>query len=122
MNPEIIREKTDAIEEEMKKVGLWQAEALPEEMYDFNEAFGADKLSLAQWLQFIFIPRIRELIQTNGPWPEESEVGIYAAQQYMFFKPTENPGEYATQGTMDRKESKLVELLREFDKLFKSNV
>lgn len=117
MNTNLIKEKITAIEAEMKRIGLWQAESLPESAYEMQEAFGADTMTLSQWLQFIFIPRIQELLKTDGPWPSESEVGIYAAQQFLFLKP-DSSGTYSTQGSIDRKESNLVQLLQEFDSLF----
>ncbi len=114
-----IEEKINAIETEMKRIALWQNEPLPKSAYDFNGAFGADKMSLGQWLQFVFIPRVRELLKTNGPWPVVSEVGTYAAQQFLFFQASKDePGTYTTQGSPERKEAKLVQLLRDFDSLF----
>ena len=97
---------------------MWQNEPLPKSAYDIHEAFGADTMSLAQWLQFVFIPRVQGLLPTNGPWPRGSQVGTYAAQQFLFFRPTEEVGVYETQGTPDYKESRLVSLLQEFDELF----
>lgn len=118
MNIQAIQEKIDAIEKEMKHIGLWRSEPLPESAYDIKEAFGADTMSLAQWIEFILIPRVQEMIRTNGPWPETSEVGTYAAQQYLFFRPVGDPQTLVSQGSTDQKEIHLVTLLQEFDSLF----
>jgi uncharacterized protein YqcC (DUF446 family) len=119
INTEAVRQKIDAIENEMKRIGEWQNDPLPDEAYDIQEAFGTDKMSLSQWLQFIFIPKVRELLETNGPWPELSQVGTYAAREYLFLQPLpSNPQEYSTQGSVDQKELELVKLLQEFDSFF----
>lgn len=119
MDNKIIEEKIRAVEVEMKALGLWQNDPLPEEAYNIQEAFGADKMSLAQWLQFILIPRVKDLLKSGGPWPEQSQVGIYAAQQYLFLTPSPtDPNLLESQGSMENKEMKLVTLLYEFDNIF----
>ena len=118
-----IENKINEVEAEMKRIGLWQAEPLPESAYDIKEAFGADTMTLAQWIQFILIPEVRRKIASNIPLPELSQVGTYAAQQYLFFRPTDNdPSVFETEGSIDRKESKLVHLLQEFDALINKSV
>ena len=114
-----IENKINEIEREMKNIGLWQNSPLTKSAYDIHEAFGADKISLAQWLQFILIPQVRKKLLTDGPWPSLSQVGIYASQQYLFFR--RDPDEknvLTTQGSLDHKEMKLVHLLIEFDAFF----
>jgi uncharacterized protein YqcC (DUF446 family) len=117
-----VEDKINEIEAEMKKIDLWQNEPLPAPQYDFKEAFGSDKMSFAQWLQFIFIPNVKKLLSTNGPWPPASQVGIYAVQEFMFFRPTENTNEFTTGGSIEEhgKELNLVGLLSEFDEIFNS--
>lgn len=119
IDPHIVEEKINAIEAEMKRLDMWQSEPLSSDSYEIKEAFGKDKMSFTQWLQFIFIPKVRGLILSNGPWPINSEVSIYAAQQYLFFSASPiDPHQLMTNGSVDHRESKLVALLSEFDKLF----
>lgn len=78
MNTEKIKEKIGEIETEMKKSGLWQNEPLSQDAYTCKEAFCADTMSFEQWLQFVFIPRVQKSLETDGPWPQSSQVGVYA--------------------------------------------
>ena len=61
---------------------MWQSEPLPAEAYDFKAAFAMDTMPFAHWLQFIFIPRVRELIATAGTFPRSSQVGAQAVREF----------------------------------------
>jgi len=91
-----------AIEAEMRRMGIWQEEPLPPEAYDFRAAFGMDTMAFSQWLQFIFIPRVRSIIEEGGKFPSESHVGTQAIREF--------------DGVPEA--SSLVSLLVEFDGLF----
>ncbi len=49
----------DALEAELRSANLWDAEKPSEEDLRSIEPFAVDKLSFNQWLQFIFIQRVR---------------------------------------------------------------
>jgi ankyrin repeat protein/uncharacterized protein YqcC (DUF446 family) len=72
--------RIEEIEREMQEIGIWQSEPLPPEAMGFEAAFGADKLSFEQWIQFVFIPRMREIGSTDGEFPSSSNVGAQAAR------------------------------------------
>ncbi len=91
-----------AIEAEMQHIGFWSDEPLPAEDYRFSLAFGMDTMSFAQWLQFIFIPRVRAIIEERGEFPARSMVGAQAAREL----------------NTDPQAARLVSLLSEFDGLF----
>ena len=57
------------IEAEMNRIGYWSAEPLPESAYDFREAFALDTMAFGQWLQFIFIPHVKSIIEQRGAFP-----------------------------------------------------
>ena len=94
----------DAIEAELRRAGFWQDAPLPEEAYDFSRAFGADTMTYAQWLQFVFVPRVRELVAARGQFPASSSVGAQAVREF----------------DGDDRASALVTLLSDFDVLFDS--
>src|SRR5262245_34407054 len=94
--------RTDAIEAELRRIGHWQAAPLPADALDFHEAFGADKLTFFQWLQFVLIPRVREILASGGAFPTGSSVGAYAVREL--------------DGHPDAGE--LITILSEFDALF----
>ena len=91
----------DEIEAEMRKIGFWQSEPLKPEQLAFTQAFAMDTMSYAQWLQFIFLPRVREAVAANQ-FPSGSSVGAQAVREF--------------DGAPDA--DRLVTLLSEFDALF----
>src|SRR5215467_3658642 len=97
-----IQAKVEAIVAEMKKAALWQDHPLAPEQYNFNRAFAMDTMAYGQWLQFIFIPRVTELLRTSGEFPTSSSVGAQAIREF--------------DGC--RKAQGLVTLLCEFDSIF----
>ena len=91
----------DEIEAEMRKTGFWQSAALRPEQLAFTQAFAMDTMTFSQWLQFIFLPRVREAVASNQ-FPGSSSVGAQAVREF------DGIGEA----------SRLVTLLAEFDSLF----
>ncbi len=89
------------IEAEMHRIGLWQAEPLQPEQYQFSKAFAMDTMTFSQWLQFIFIPRVRDRA-ASGIFPSTSQVSIQAIREF--------------EGVPEA--SHLVTLLSKFDKQF----
>jgi|SRR5579859_6962944 len=91
---------TDEIEAEMRRIGFWQGEPLRPEQLAFTQAFAMDTMTFAQWLQFIFLPRVREAVASNR-FPGSSSVGTQAVREF--------------DGAAEA--SRLVTLLAEFDGL-----
>jgi len=102
---DIVDEKISLIEAEMRRIGMWQAQPPPAEALVITQAFGGDKLAFEQWLQFVFIPRMRQIIVQRGQFPSRSEVADQAYREWKMWGDTPN---------VDR----LLELLREFDAMF----
>jgi uncharacterized protein YqcC (DUF446 family) len=99
---ENVLKKLELIENEMKKINLWQAEPLKEEQYDFRAAFALDTMAYSQWLQFIFIPRVHKIINEKGEFPSSSQVGTQGMREFDGINEAQ----------------RLVELLNDFDGLF----
>lgn len=91
----------DQIEAEMRRVGFWQADPLRPEQLDFTEAFAMDTMTFAQWLQFIFLDRVREAA-ASGEFPSGSSVGAQAVHEFDGYPEADQ----------------LITLLSEFDGLF----
>ena len=92
------------IELEMKRIGYWSTEPLPQKDYQFHQAFATDTMTFTQWLQFILIPRVHQILDENDVFPASSMVGTQALREF----------------DGDERASKLVNLLIEFDQLFSS--
>jgi len=71
----------DRIERELRELHAWQDQALPESAYDSEQAFFADTMSFYQWLQFVLLSRVREIVKERGRFPRESSVGAYAVRE-----------------------------------------
>ena len=75
--------------------------ALPPEKASFTQAFAMDTMAFPEWLQFVFLPRVRECLET-GQFPQSSQVGVQAIREFDGW----------------HEASDLVSLLCEFDALF----
>jgi len=65
------------IESEMKKLGLWSATATPAQRS--GKAFGADSLSFEEWLQHVFLPRLKQAALSSN-YPSRSSVAVAAVR------------------------------------------
>lgn len=101
---DIVAAKLAEIEAELKGIGFWRTEPLAPAQYNFQRPFGGDTMAFSQWLQFILIPRVREIIETRGEFPPQSQVAVQAAREFDGLTETE----------------RLQSLLYEFDMLFGS--
>jgi len=60
------------IEQELKVMGAWSAEAPSSCALASTQPFCIDTLEFPQWIQFIFLPKMSELVRQNLPLPESS--------------------------------------------------
>src|SRR5690349_19513806 len=102
---EIVAEKIARIEAEMRSIGMWQNEPMPQEKTAAAGAFGQGSMAFEQWLQFVFIPRVNQIVAARAAFPSKSQVGDQAYREWRMWGDAPN---------VDR----LLELLREFDALF----
>jgi uncharacterized protein YqcC (DUF446 family) len=100
LGQEVLR-YADLIEAEMRRIGYWQNQPLQSEQMQFRTAFAMDTVTFTQWLQFVFLPHVREAAVMNQ-LPSGSSVATQAIRE---FDGNANAGE-------------LVTLLSEFDVLF----
>jgi uncharacterized protein YqcC (DUF446 family) len=107
---QIVAAKIAEIESEMIRVGLWQPEHLGEEQYNFHQAFALDTITFTQWLQFIFIPRVRELLAAEDEFLTKSEVGLQAFREFLMWP-----------AYREIETERLLNLLNEFDTLFEAS-
>ena len=91
----------DQIEAEMRDIGMWQDQPLQPEQMEFEQAFAMDTMTFSQWLQFIFVPRVREAV-ASGEFPSGSSVATQAVREFDGYDNTD----------------RLITLLSEFDALF----
>lgn len=90
------------IERELRVLGWWDDQAPSAEALASQEPFSVDTLSFEQWLQWIFLPRMKVLLESSSPLPTASSIQNMAQMVYR-----EQPA----------RARRLVELLGEFDHL-----
>ena len=73
----------DALEAELRSAYLWNAEKPSEEDLSSIEPFAVDKLSFNQWLQFIFIQRLRGICEQKGSLPGVCSISPMAEEFYQ---------------------------------------
>ncbi len=71
----------ERIEGELRSLNVWQSEPVPKPAYDSERAFFADTMTFYQWLQFVLLPRVRQVIEERGAFPAKSAVGAYAVRE-----------------------------------------
>ncbi|MFG0419350.1 YqcC family protein [Pseudomonas sp. zjy_8] len=90
------------IERELRVLGWWQEQAPSAAALASQEPFCVDTLTFEQWLQWIFLPRMKQLLEADAALPSVS--GIQPMAEMV----------YREQSGVARR---LLELLGEFDRL-----
>jgi uncharacterized protein YqcC (DUF446 family) len=78
----LVATKAKEIEAELKRLNRWTTEPLPPECFENMGAFGSNTMAFEQWIQFVLIPRIQEIITTKGEFPGESHLSAYAIRVF----------------------------------------
>jgi uncharacterized protein YqcC (DUF446 family) len=78
----LIGAKAMDIEEELRRLNRWQSDALPPEKFENMGAFGSNTMAFEQWLQFILIPRIQQIVDDRDEFPSGSMLATYAVRVF----------------------------------------
>lgn len=62
------------IERELRTLGFWTVEPPSAEALASVQPFCVDTMSLEAWLQWLFLPRMKLLLETDGPLPSASGI------------------------------------------------
>lgn len=68
------------LEAELRTLDLWAEEAPAPEALISTEPFCLDTLTLPQWLQFVFLPRMSQLVELEQPLPQKCGVAPMAEE------------------------------------------
>jgi uncharacterized protein YqcC (DUF446 family) len=74
--------KADELEKELKQLGRWMDKPLPDESYVDMGAFGSNTMTFEQWIQFVLIERIREIVTERSEIPQGSNLGVYGIRYF----------------------------------------
>ena len=70
------------VEKELRAMQLWDQQIPPAQALASSEPFAIDQLSFNQWLQFIFLPKMAEIVETASALPESCSVAPMAEEFY----------------------------------------
>ena len=70
----------DDLQQQMQHEGLWQTIAPAPEKLMSTIPFSMDTLTFTEWLQWIYIARLRALLEAGAPMPSGAEVQPYAVE------------------------------------------
>ncbi|WP_414830060.1 YqcC family protein [Alteromonas sp. H39] len=70
------------LEVQLKREALWSEKAIGDEPLKSQVPFAADTMAFEQWLQFIYLPRLRDLIHKQHTLPRAMQVAP-AAEVYL---------------------------------------
>lgn len=66
------------LERELRTHGLWE-EVLPStEQMMSSEPFACDVMPLQQWLQWVFLPRMKAIVESEADLPHACNISVYA--------------------------------------------
>lgn len=90
------------IERELRVQGWWESDSPGEQALASQQPFCIDTLAFEQWLQWVFLPRMKCLLESGAPLPQASGIQAMAEQVY---------------GASSAQARRLIEVLGEFDRL-----
>lgn len=70
------------IEMELRQLGLWESEPPPEEAFQSTKPFCIDTLEFHQWLQFVFVARMKVIVEEDRPLPSVSGIAPMAEEHF----------------------------------------
>ena len=71
------------IEASLRQLGQWQDHAPSAEALASTEPFAIDSLTFPQWLQFIFLPKMYEMIERDQSLPENCSIAPMAEEYFV---------------------------------------
>ncbi|KPC34310.1 tRNA pseudouridine synthase C [Pseudomonas syringae pv. cilantro] len=77
-----IAEQLLLIERELRALGWWDITQPSEAALSSQEPFSVDTLEFAQWLQWIFLPRMKVILEHDLPLPNASGIVEMAEMVY----------------------------------------
>lgn len=98
----LLAEQLLLIEGELRQLGWWSATPPTAQALASEQPFAVDSMAFEQWLQWLFLPRMQQILESGGALP--STCGIQPMAQMVLV-------DRATQAR------RLLVLLGEFDRL-----
>ncbi len=91
-----------ALEDEMRRLDLWESYPPPAEALDSVVPFCYDTLEFTQWLQWVFVPRTRAIMDRGMPLPAKSDISPLAEMTFAEMEDVDTDALLALIGEFDR--------------------
>lgn len=72
----------DNLSETLKSQNLWETLPPPDDAFKSTAPFAIDYLNAHQWLQWIFIPQMHDLLAQNAPLPAKIAISPYLEEVF----------------------------------------
>ncbi|MEZ4087446.1 MAG: YqcC family protein [Candidatus Gracilibacteria bacterium] len=92
--------RIDEIVAEIQRLGRWNSGSLSPEKLENMGPFGMNTMPLEEWIQFVLVPRVQEIVEKKGEFPQSS-ISTYAVKYF--------------DGDLDGQ--RLLQLIVEFDQI-----
>ncbi|EGU48208.1 hypothetical protein VII00023_20877 [Vibrio ichthyoenteri ATCC 700023] len=73
----------DELERQMRALDCWQSDMPPPQALASTEPFAIDTLEPQQWLQWVFLPKIRAMINAQQALPSGFSMAAYFEQSWQ---------------------------------------
>jgi len=94
------------VELELRRLNLWSEKVPDKQRLQSVEPFCIDTLDFHEWVQFVFLSRIKIIIEKNGQLPENSAIQAMA-EEYL---------------KVERRAIHIVKLFGDFDRLISNRL
>lgn len=71
-----------AVEQHLRDLDVWSESAPSAEALASDQPFAIDTLEFVEWLQFIFLPRMQNMVQSGAPLPATCGVAPMAEEYF----------------------------------------
>jgi uncharacterized protein YqcC (DUF446 family) len=71
-----------AIEASLKDMGLWEDVSPPESAFTSDQPFFIDTMRFPQWIQFVLLVRVSDILSFNLPLPVFSQIHPMAEEYF----------------------------------------
>jgi len=78
------------IEAEMRDCSLWSSQTPIEKALKSIQPFCVDTLQFTEWLQFVFLPKMKEIIEQGWLLPSSSDISAMAEESFSLYQVNTN--------------------------------
>jgi uncharacterized protein YqcC (DUF446 family) len=79
--PTLLPALVDCIERELRTTGLWEKRSPPPDAFCSDVPFHLDTMRFVQWLQWVFVPRMRRMLRNRMPLPTTCRIHPLAVDE-----------------------------------------